>query len=130
MAEIDDIRSRFDRIVSAPRGEAAAAPARSASGRPFSSYVDDDLAEAAALATRLSDLTRRHGGGAEGLDAALAEAERRLAAEPVRGLVQYALKLFGTRDPTAKRFLRLGRLERRQPNAVRGVARQLDEPEE
>lgn len=126
MAETDDIRSRFDRIVSAPRGEAAAAPARSASSRPFSPYVDEDVAEATALATRLSDLTRRHGGGAEGLDVALAEAERRLGAEPVQGLVQYALKLFVTRDPTAKKYLRLGRLERRQPNAVRGVAGELD----
>jgi hypothetical protein len=130
LAQIDDVRNRFDRIVSAPRGEAAAAPERPASSRPFSPYVDDDVAEAAALAMRLSDLTRHHGGGVEGLEVALAEAERQLTAEQLQGLVQYALKLFVTRDPTAKQYLRLGRLERRQPNAVRGVAGQFDTPDQ
>jgi hypothetical protein len=121
VAAIDDVRNRFNRIVSAPRGATAAAPVRPTS-RPFSAYVNEDVDEAAAIAARLGELTRRHGGGPEGLEAALAEAELLLATETTRGLVQYALKLFAVHDPTAKHLLHLGRLERRQPNAVRGVS--------
>ena len=121
MADFDEVRSRFNRIVSAPRGSSAAASGRSAATRPFSAYVNEDVDEASAIAARLGEITHRHGGGAEGLDAALSEAERLLAEEATQGLVQYALKLFVTRDPTAKRFLRLGPLEKRQPNAVRGI---------
>jgi hypothetical protein len=121
VANLDDIRNRFQRIVAAPRDTPARPSVQSSSARLFSAYVNEDVDEASAIAARLSEITSQHGGGAEGLDAALSEAERLLATEAVQGLVQYALKLFVTRDPTAKRFLRLGRLEQRQPNAVRGA---------
>jgi len=124
LAELDELRSRFQRIMWAPRG-ASTAPVRSAATRPFSAYVNEDVDQASAIAARLSDLTRRHGGGTGGLDAALSEAEKLVAAEATRGLVQYALKLFVTHDPTANRFLQLGPLERRQPGAVRGLREHL-----
>lgn len=127
MPDLQDVRRRFHRIVSAPRGAAAAAaPVRSALSRPFSAYLDEDVEAASAIAAGLSETTRRVGGAADGLDAALSQAERLLAAEAVAGTVQYALKLFATHDPTAKRFLHLAPLERRQPNAVRGVGEQPD----
>jgi hypothetical protein len=120
LAELDELRSRFQRIMWAPRG-ASPAPVRSAATRPFSAYVNEDVDQASAIAARLSELTRRHGGGTDGLDAALSQAEELIATEATRGLVQYALKLFVTHDPTANRFLQLGPLERRQPGAVRGL---------
>jgi hypothetical protein len=120
MASAEDLRARFRRIVSAPRAQPAAPAASTPFRRPFSAYVNEDVDAAAAISARLSAISRDHGGGVEGLDLALAEAEQLLPHEAVRGLVQYALQLFARRDAEARRLFHPDPLEQRQPNAVLG----------
>jgi hypothetical protein len=121
MASAEDLRARFRRIVSAPRAQPAAPAAPTTFfRRPFSAYVNEDVDAAAAISARLSAINRDHGGGIEGLGLALAEAERLLPQEAVRGLVQYALQLFARRDAEARRLFHPDPLEQRQPNAVLG----------
>jgi hypothetical protein len=97
------------------------AAARTSFKRPFSAYVNEDVDAAAAISARLSAVSREHGGGIEGLGLALAEAEQLLPHEDVRGLVQYALRLFARRDVEARHIFHPDSLEQRQPNAVLGA---------
>lgn len=77
----------------------------------FTSFDDDHLDAALALMRELITIADR-----EGLDAAIAEVQRRVRTETWRGLTQYALKLFMTHYPPARRELRFRPLEERQPN--------------
>lgn len=141
----DSLQQRLDDIVSgrshAARAGAArlsasaegAAPEAPQHGRPFSTFIPEDVQRAAELASELMRIAHQAGGGDEGLSAALDVVEQHLGGEqghvaalraeageaPVRGLAQHALKLFVTHDPTARSRLRLHPLERRQPGLVR-----------
>lgn len=84
--------------------------------RTFVPFDSDDLHRAAEVMEELI-------GVAEGDDvpAAVEEVRRRLPTEELRGLTQYALKLFMTHYPPAREQLRFRPLEQRQPNLVLGA---------
>lgn len=124
-----ELQDRLDRIVSAPR-DGSSKPVVRRKERPFSAYVESDVEAADALAKRLSAVIAESSDAATGVRDALDIAERELAAESIGGTVQYALKLLLTHDQTARRYLSLGPLERRQPNAVRPPAARMKEEEE
>jgi hypothetical protein len=127
--EDNELQDRLQRIVAAPRA-GSPKPLLHQKERAFSAYVDTDLDAADALAKRMSAAIAESSDAAAGVREALDIAERELAAESIGGTVQYALKLLLTHDPTARRFLSLGSLEQRQPNAVRPTAAPANENEE
>jgi hypothetical protein len=102
ISTVDELRARLDLIVSGPATHAKA-PAPRDVRRPFSSYVDEDLDRATALASRLMALSEAKG-GVEGLRDAVDEAERAIGQE-MPGLVPYAVKLFLTHYPEARKHL-------------------------
>lgn len=117
---IEDLQKRLDAVLS-PRGregdpELAAAP--EVPGPLFTQYSRKGAMAATDLASRFMAAADRRG-GEEGLADAVDEIERALAAEETPGLVQQAAELFIAHHPEARAKLRLGRLERRQPGAVR-----------
>lgn len=79
-------------------------------GETFTAFDDDHLEQALELMRELIAIADR-----DGLDAALAEVQRRVQSETLHGLTQYALKLFMTHYPPARRQLRFLPLEKRQP---------------
>lgn len=120
MTRIDDLQKRLDAVLSPRRGEGDAelAAAPEVSGPMFTQYSRKGAMEATDLASRFMAAADRRG-GEEGLADAVDEIERALAAEETPGLVQQAVKLFIAHHSEAQAKLRLGRLERRQPGAVR-----------
>lgn len=145
----DSLQQRLDNIVSGrspaaresaapPAALAGEAPARP--GRPFSTFILEDVQQAAEIASELMRVSRAAGDGDAGLSAALDVVEGELdresggggpgaaaangREEPVHGLAQHALKLFVTHYPPARERLRLHPLERRQPALVRPSADQ------
>jgi tyrosinase len=86
--------------------------------RMFVPFDNDDLSQAMALMNELIAVAER-----DGIAAAVAEVRRLLPEEELRGLTQYALKLFMTHYPPAREQLRFRPLEQRQPNLVFGAAR-------
>ena len=117
---LEDLQKRLDAVLS-PRGregDAELASAPEAAGPIFTQYSRKGAIEATDLASRFMAAADRRG-GEEGLADAVDEIERALAAEDTPGLVQQAVKLFIAHHPEARAKLRLERLERRQPGAVR-----------
>ncbi|MFN6516196.1 MAG: hypothetical protein RMY29_017085 [Nostoc sp. CreGUA01] len=115
MAQIEEIQTKVNDILSGHTKGQHQDTQRSQ--RHFSSYVNEDVEKATALASRLMQIAEKKGGEA-GLADAIEETERILGTE-IPGLVQYALKLFITHYPEARAKLKLRPLEQRQPNLVR-----------
>jgi len=79
----------------------------------FSAFVDQHLRRALELAHRFEQVTDQNG-----LDAAIIAIRESLAAEPVIGLVQYAVLLYLTHNPEARSKIKIKPLEIRQPELV------------
>lgn len=115
MKEIEKLQERINRLLSAP-----ANPAKEPSGRAavfFCTYDAQHMQRAndwaSAFWCEADELP-----GLEGLAAAISAMEMVLPNEPVRGLIQYAIKLFLVRNEKAKKYLYLEPIEARQPWAV------------
>lgn len=129
MSETSDLQRRLDRILGGPEAAPVPSPAagltfaEAAERAAFSDFVPEHLAGARELAERLIGIA-----GADGMEAAIAAAEELQESEEWAGEVQYALKLFVTHHPEARRALRLRPLESRQPGLVRASAPAADSP--
>jgi tyrosinase len=86
--------------------------------RMFVSFDDEDIDQAMTLMKELIATAER-----DGVAAAVEEVRRLLPAEQLRGLTQYALKLFMTHYPPAREQLRFVSLEKRQPNLAFGSSK-------
>jgi tyrosinase len=114
------LQSGVDQLLSGRSAKAAAAPVfaespglESVAGpeATFTAFDDGHLDQALALMRELIAIAEAHG-----LDAAIAEVQRRVQTETLHGVTQYALKLFMTHYPPAREQLRFRPLEQRQPN--------------
>lgn len=99
------------------RGRKAAGAKVTADARPhFNAFSKAHVLRATELASEFMKIAEdTPGPEEEGVHAALAKAEEYVPTEPP-GLVQHAVQLFATHDPTARRLIKLPSLEQRQPN--------------